>query len=232
MNEDIKRKIESNIDIKYRNFSKKLLPDVDNILGVRIPILRSMAKEIAKGDPINYLDNVTNDSFEEIMLEGFVIGNLKVKRETIIKYIDKFIPKIDNWSVCDTFCTSLKVVNSDLDYFFEYLSKYKNSKEEFTLRFMLVMFLNYYIDKKYLFKIFKIIDKIKKDDYYVKMAIAWFLSMSYVKYKKETLEYLSNNSLDDWIYNKTLQKIIESKQINDEEKNFLKLMKKNRLKNI
>lgn len=226
MNEDIKKRIENNIDIKYREFSKKLLPNVDNILGVRVPILRSIAKEISKKDPISYLDNVTNDSFEEIMLEGFVIGNLKGKKETIIKYIDSFIPKIDNWSVCDTFCASLKIVNSDLDYFFEYLSKYKNSKEEFTLRFMLVMFLNYYIDKKYIFKIFKIIKTINNDAYYVKMAIAWLLSICYIKYKDEILEYLVNCNLDDWTYNKTLQKIIESNRINSHEKKILKTMKR------
>lgn len=226
MNKDIKKRIENNIDIKYREFSKKLLPNVDNILGVRVPILRSIAKEIAKKDPISYLDNVTNDSFEEVMLEGFVIGNLKEEKDTIIKYIDSFIPKIDNWSVCDTFCASLKIVNSDLDYFFEYLSKYKNSKEEFTLRFMLVMFLNYYIDKKYIFKIFKIIKTINNDDYYVKMAIAWLLSICYIKYKDETLEYLASCNLDDWTYNKTLQKIIESNRINYEEKEILKTMKR------
>lgn len=226
MNDELKTKIQKNIDIKYRDFSKKLLPNVDNILGVRVPILRRIAKEIAREEPIKFLNNVTNDSFEETMIEGFVIGNLKGEKEFIIKYIDTFLPKIDNWSVCDTFCASLKIVNIDLDYFFKYLCKCKNSKEEFTLRFMLVMFLNYYIDKKYIFKIFEIIQKIKKDDYYVKMAIAWFLSMSYLKYKKETLNYLNNSNLDDWTHNKTLQKIIESRQISDEEKINIKSMKK------
>lgn len=226
MNDELKAKIQKNIDIKYRDFSKKLLPNVDNILGVRVPILRRIAKEIAREEPIKFLNNVTNDSFEETMIEGFVIGNLKEEKEIIIKYIDTFLHKINNWSVCDTFCASLKIVNSDLDYFFKYLYKCKNSKEEFTLRFMLVMFLNYYIDKKYIFKIFEIVQKIKKDDYYVKMAIAWFLSMSYVKYKKETLNYLNNSNLDDWTYNKTLQKIIESRQISDEEKINIKSMKK------
>ena len=226
MNEKIRIEIEKNIDIKYRDFSKKLLPNVDNILGVRVPILRRIAKKIANDNPIDYLNNVTNDSFEEIMLKGFVIGNLKEKKETVIKYIDLFVPKINNWSVCDTFCASLKIVNTDLDYFFDYLKKYKTSKEEFTLRFMLVMFLNYYIDKKYIFKIFEIIKTIKKDDYYVKMAIAWFLSICYIKYKEETLNYLASCNLDNWNYNKTLQKIIESNRISAEEKEILKTMKR------
>lgn len=226
MNDEVKTKIHKNVDIKYRDFSKKLLPNVDNILGVRVPILRRIAKEIVKKDPISYLENVKNESFEETMIEGFVIGNLKGEKGFIIKYIDSFLPKINNWSVCDTFCASLKIVNTDLDYFFKYLCKYKNSKEEFTLRFILVMFLNYYIDIKYLFKIFEIIQRIKKDDYYVKMAIAWFLSMSYIKYKKETLNYLNNSNLDDWTYNKTLQKIIESRQISDAEKKVIKGLKR------
>ena len=226
MNKDIKEKIKKNIDINYRGFSKKLLPNVDNILGVRVPILRCIAKEIAADDPIKFLNNVTNDSFEEIMLEGFVIGNLKEEKETIIKYIDLFVLKIDNWSVCDSFCASLKIVTSDLDYFFEYLSKYKRFKKEFALRFMLVMFLNYYVDEKYIFKIFEIIKAINNDAYYVKMAIAWLLSICYIKYKDETLKYLASCNLDNWTYNKTLQKIIESNRINLEEKNMLKKMKR------
>ena len=140
MIESVKEKINQNVDIKYREFSKKLLPNVDNILGVRIPVLRKLSKEISKENAINYLDNATNDSFEEIMLEGFVIGNLKCDKEIVIKYIDRFVPKINNWSVCDTFCASMKIVNKDKDYFFKYLKKYKNSKKEYELRFMLVMF--------------------------------------------------------------------------------------------
>lgn len=226
--ENVKKLINENIDIKYREFSKKLLPNVDNVLGVRIPILKNIAKKIVKDDPIFYLDNVINDFFEEIMLEGLVIGNLKFSKETVLFYIDRFIPKINNWSVCDAFCASLKIVNTDKDYFFKYLSKFKNSTKEFELRFMLVIFLDYYIDEKYIDRIFKIINNLKNSDYYVKMAVAWFLSMCYIKYKDETLKFLNNCNLDNWTYNKTIQKIIESKQVKPNTKEKLKKMKRNK----
>ena len=128
--------------------------------------------------------------------------------------------------MCDAFCASLKIVNTDKDYFFKYLLKFKNSKKEFELRFMLVMFLDYYIDKKYINKIFKIIDNIKSSDYYAQMAIAWCLSMCYIKYEDITLDFLKKCNLDDCTYNKTIQKIIESRQIEPSIKEKLKKMKR------
>lgn len=223
MNDYVKNEINNNIDLKYRDFSKKLLPSVKNIRGVRIPVLRRIAKNV--NDSINFLENVSNESFEETMIEGFVIGNLKDK-DIVIKYIDRFLSKIDNWSICDSFCASLKIVNKNKDYFFDYICNYKDSKKEYYLRFMLVMFLNYYIELKYLEKMFEIIDNIKKEDYYVKMAIAWFLSMCYIKYPSETLEYLEEAKLDNFTYNKSIQKMIESKKIDVKTKNELKKLKR------
>lgn len=223
MNDYVKNEINNNIDLKYRDFSKKLLPGVENIKGVRVPILRHIAKNVK--DSVKFLENVSNESFEETMIEGFVIGNLKDK-DMAIKYISRFIPKIDNWSVCDSFCASLKIVNKNKDYFFAYLINYEKSEREYYLRFMLVMFLNYYIDSKYLEQIFEIIDSIKKEGYYVKMAVAWFLSMCYIKYPCETYAYLKISKLDDFTYNKTIQKMIESKKIDSKIKKDLKKLKK------
>ena len=223
MNNYVKKQIKINIDIKYRDFTKKLLPCVENIMGVRLPVLRRIAKSV--DDNVKFLESVSNDCFEETMIEGFVIGNLK-DEELVKKYVDRFIPKINNWSICDSFCASLKIVKKNKDYFFDYLCKYKNYKDEFSLRFMIVMFLNYYIDEKYLNKIFKIIDGIKKDDYYVQMAIAWFLSISFIKYPDVTLNYLRICNLDKFTYNKTIQKIIESKPVDNDVKIEIKKLKK------
>lgn len=223
MNNYVKKQIKINIDIKYRDFTKKLLPCVENIMGVRLPVLRRIAKSV--DDNVKFLEKVSNDCFEETMIEGFVIGNLK-DEELVKKYVDRFIPKINNWSICDSFCSSLKIVNKNKDYFFDYLCSYKKSNDEFALRFMLVMFLNYYIDLKYLDKIFKIIDEIKKDDYYVQMAIAWFLSISFIKYPEVTSKYLNVCNLEKFTYNKTIQKIIESKQVDNDVKIEIKKLKK------
>lgn len=223
----VKKIINQNIDLNYQKFTKKLLPNVDNVLGVRLPVLRNIAKNIIKDDPIYYLDNVKNESFEEIMLEGYVIGYLKQDESIVLKYIDIFLPKINNWSVCDSFCSSLKIVNKNKDYFFGYLCSLKNNNSEFKLRFMFVMFLDYFIDIKYIDKIFKIIDdNIYNNYYYANMSIAWFLSMCYIKYKDETMNYLKKSKISDWVYNKTLQKIIESNQISNEEKLKIKNMKR------
>lgn len=223
MNNYVKNEINKNIDLKYRDFAKKLLPNVKNIKGVRLPILRRIAKNI--DDNVKFLEKVSNDSFEETMLEGFVIGNLKDK-QLVIKYTNLFVPKINNWSICDSFCSSLKIVNKNKVYFFDYLCSYKFSNNEFTLRFMIVMFLNYYIDLEYLDRIFKIVDEIKKDKYYVQMAIAWFLSISFIKYPEITLNYITHSNLNIFTYNKTIQKIIESNRVDINTKNELKKLKK------
>lgn len=92
----------------YREFTKKLIPNEPDILGVRIPVLRQLAKEIIKDEPLTFLAEVENRYFEETQLEGFVIGMMKMPAEERIPYVEAFIPKIRNWSVCDGFCSALK----------------------------------------------------------------------------------------------------------------------------
>jgi len=104
----IRRELESIADEKYRVFSSKLIPNIDNVLGVRLPELRKIAKRLAKDNYQEYLAATELIYFEEIMLQGIIIGYLNVEWEDKVKHIIGFIPKIDNWSVCDSFCTGLK----------------------------------------------------------------------------------------------------------------------------
>ena len=139
----IKEELKNLSDEKYKLFSKKLNPNIDNILGVRLPILRKIAKKIAKNDyKAFFLEN--DDEFMELtMLEGMVIGNLPYEKQ--IKYIEKFVPKINNWAICDTFCTGLKFFKTKKHK--ETIEKYLNSKKEFELRFAFVILLNYFIER-------------------------------------------------------------------------------------
>lgn len=225
MNDYIKKYLYENIDLKYKEFSKSLLPSDTNILGVRLPLLRKLAKEISLGDYSWYLENASDDTFEEIMLQGMVIGNLKTSFEVITNYIDKFIPKINNWSVCDSFVSSLKITKKYKKEMFEYIRKYSFSSEYGT-RFMLVMFTNYYVDIDYLPSIFNIINSFEIKDYYVKMAVAWLLSICYINYEELTIKYLKKCKLDAFTYNKALQKITESKRVSLDKKKEISNMKR------
>ena len=226
MNDGVRKKILELADPKYKEFHSGLCPNTENIIGVRIPVLRKYAKELAKDDFRSYLSSIADDYYEEIMIKGMIIGLAKMETEERLNYISEFVPKIDNWAICDTFCAGLKFTNKNKDVVWEFIKKYQNSRKEFELRFLIVMLLDYYITDKYIDEVIKILDKTKHDGYYVKMAIAWTISVLYVKYPKITMEYLKNNTLDDFTYNKALQKIIESYRVSEEDKNIMRKMKR------
>ena len=212
-------------DKKYQKFHSGLCPNVDNIIGVRIPILRSLAKEIAKQDAYKYLENADIKFYEEKMLYGFVIGYKNMKLEERINYLDKFVPMIDNWAVCDCTVSTFKFVEKNLEEILNYLQKYINSNKEYELRFAIVMLMDYYIKEKYIDEVLKIYNNIQHEGYYVKMAVAWAISECYIKFPEKTMKFLNNNNLDKFTYNKALQKMIESYRIDDKTKEKLRSMK-------
>lgn len=215
----------NNSDKKYKDFNSRLIPNTNNIIiGIRIPILRNISRKIYKGDYISFLNLVKQKYMEEILLEGFLIGLID-DEDIAIKYIKNFIPKIDNWCVCDTFCNSLKIVRKDKEKYFNFFTKELNLNKPFAIRTSLMILNAFYIDDNYINRILNFIDTIRSNHYYVKMGIAWLISTCYVKFKRETLEYLNHNNLDNFTYNKAIQKIIESKRVSDEEKNNLRKIK-------
>ena len=227
MKQIIKQELKKLQDRKYKEFHSSLCPGVNNIIGVRVPVLRSYAKELIKQYDIKeLLKNIDDEYYEEIMLQGILIGLSKENIEFVLEYIESFIPKINNWAVCDTFCAGLKVTKKNKEKMWDFIIKYLNSDKEFELRFSIVMILEYYIEQEKLEKVFEIFDSIKSDKYYVQMAVAWAISICLIKYYDETLEYLKNTDIDIFIYNKALQKAIESYRINNEQKILLRSMKK------
>lgn len=210
---------------KYRIFTSSLTPGKENILGVRLPILRKVAANIMKGDWRAYLKEAKEDTMEEVMLQGMVIGTCKADIEEVLKLATDFIPKIDCWSVCDCFCGGLKITVKHRDRMWEFLQTYLASDKEYEIRFGVVMLLHYIIPE-YAPLAFSRFDRIKHEGYYVKMAVAWVLSMYYVHLPEITLEYLRENELDDFTYNKAIQKITESLRVDRVSKAMLRSMKR------
>jgi len=223
---DIIDNLKSMADEKYKQFHQKLVPNVDNLIGVQVPKIKSLAKEIAKGDYKGFLSYNSTDYYEEIMLRGLVIGYIKADIEEVIEYIKGFVPQIDNWGVCDSFCANLKITLKNKERMLELINYYLKSDKEFELRFAIVMLLDFYIDKENLSYLFNVFNSIHHDGYYVKMAVAWAISICYIKYKDETMKFILDNDLDDFTYNKAIQKIIESTRISKEEKIELKKLKR------
>ncbi|MGG3798851.1 DNA alkylation repair protein [Metabacillus fastidiosus] len=222
----IRRQIFELIDTDYQKFAAVLIPNINNILGVRLPELRKIAKQIAKDDWHTYLETAENEYFEEIMLQGMVIGYVKTDIEEILPYVAAFVPKINNWSVCDSFCTGLKFTKENKRVVWEFLQPYLSSEKEYEIRFGVVMLLNFYIETEYIGKVLNLLEGVKHEGFYAKMAVAWALSICYVKIPDLTMEYLKNNKLDDFTYNKALQKIVESNRVNKETKSLIRSMKR------
>jgi len=215
-------------DDNYQKFSSSLIPGCNKMIGVRLPVIRKLAKDIVKENDIEtYLKDASNETFEEIMLQGLVIGYSKLEIEQVITYCKSFVPKINNWSICDSFCNSLKISKKSPDQMWNYITSYKESTNEYELRFMIVMCLSHFLNKKYINEIFEILNNINSNDYYVEMSIAWLLSVCYIKYPEETLEYLKNCSISTFCYNKSLQKILESYRVSDKDKITIRKLKNN-----
>lgn len=218
MIEDLKKELISLSDEKYRNFSSSLLPNVNNILGIRLPILRKIAKKISKRNYKLFFEQNDDEFFELTMLEGMIIGNLSEEQN---KYIEKFIPKINNWGVCDSFCSSLKTFknypNKNL------LEKYFSSDKEYELRFVYVMLLNYFIENDYDY-VFQKIKEFNNEKYYAKMAAAWCLSICIIKNFEQTFIDMQNSKIHPWVYKKGIRKAIESCRLNKSQKEKLKLI--------
>ena len=229
LKEEITRNLREKADIKYKEFHSGLCPDTNNILGIRVPVLRQYAKELLRKYDYEFLlQNIDNKYYEEIMLQGMIIGLSKEKDfGKIEKYIIEFIPKIDNWAVCDVFCAGLKITKKYKKGMWELIDKYLKSEKEFELRFGIVMILDFYIEENYLQEDFKIFENINSKDYYVQMAVAWAISICLIKYYDETLLFLKDKKekFDKFTYNKALQKGIESFRLTKEQKETLRKMK-------
>lgn len=228
MRKEIKQRLFELSDKKYQDFHSSLCPGTENIIGVRVPILRNYAKELFKESEWKQtIKEIDNEYYEEIMLQGMLIGQAKGEDINIIlKYVEEYVPKIDNWAICDVFCAGLKITKKYKEEMWDFIQKYINSNKEFEVRFAIVMILDYYIERDYIEEDFKIFDEVKCEEYYVKMAVAWAISICLIKFYDETVKYLKVAKLDDWTYNKSIQKAIESYRITEDRKEYLRSMKK------
>ncbi len=218
---EIRNFLLSKEDKKFQKFSTTLTPDAQNILGVKVPIIKKYAKELARQNISYKTDKIKNPYFEEIMLESFLIAYRKTPFETFVQEIKDFIPKINNWAHCDLFCSALKRIKKDEDYFFDFIRPYLKSKKEFYQRFGLVILLDYFVKKEKLDFIFETLDNFKHEGYYAKMAAAWLLSVCFVKFPKETLAYAKRSKLDEWTFKKGIEKTKQSFRVSKEFKEKL-----------
>lgn len=210
----------------FKKFSEKIINTNYEIIGVKTEVL----KKIAKGNIENF-ENYFKEKhiyYEEYMIHGFMLGYLKVPLEKLITYIDEYITMIDNWAMVDSIVSNLKIFKKHEAEVFELAKSYIKSNEEFKIRFGYCILLSYYINTmkdSYIDEILTLCNK-KHNVYYVQMMVAWLLSFAYIKYREKTLKLLVKNNLDDFTYNKTISKICDSYRIEQDEKQYLKQLRR------
>ena len=209
----------------YKEFSEKITFTKYEMLGIRLPKLRSIAKEISKSDYKSFLKISKSTYYEEVMIKLLVIANIKDIDELMI-YFDNAVNLIDNWALCDTFCNSLKLINKNKDYFLTKIDELINSNETYHIRVGLIILLCFYVEEDYLDLIIKYLDNIKSDEYYVNMAEAWLICEIFIKYEKIGLKYLEHNHLNKFTVNKAISKIRDSYRVSKDMKDYILKFKK------
>ncbi len=213
-------------DKKYRDLQTKLIPTAspDIFIGIRTPELRAYAKELVKNNNYSkFLEELPHKYFDENQLHAFIISELKDYSDCI-KSINRFLPYVDNWATCDQM--SPKIFKKHHDKLIDEIKKWIKSKETYTIRFGTGMLMQHYLDDDFKTEYLEWISKIRSEEYYVNMMTAWYFATALAKQYKETIPYIESNKLDNWTHNKAIQKALESYRITDEQKEYLRSLKK------
>ena len=213
--------LEENADLKYRDFHKKLLKNEKiNVLGVRVPVLRKIAKQF--GGDIENLLTFPDEYYEVTFIKLTAVSNLKY--EEFIKHVDSCVPLIDNWATCD--CFTPKCIEKHKRNFLPYIEKYLKNDGEFYQRFALTTLLHFYVEEEFLDTVFDAVKMADTQKYYVHMAAAWLIAEVLVKYYDSGVKFLQTETIDKKTHNKAIQKANESFRLSKEQKNFLKEIKR------
>ena len=195
----------------------KLNPTAKPSCGVKLPDLRNLAKTIAKEDYKWFLDNNPMDTFEMETLQAFVIGYAKDDINVLLDYMRKFIPTIHDWSVNDSLCQTFKIARKYPEETYTLLMEFKDSHKEFEVRVVAVMLMSQFLNEEYIDRVIDVLDSLYTDSYYSRMGVAWAVATAMAKFPDKVLSYMksSNNHLDDWTFNKAIQKMKESYRVDN-----------------
>ncbi len=211
--------------IKY---NCRVIPNIPSscFIGVSIPKLRHIAKKIAKHqfEVFMLIDNT--DYFDAVLLRGLVVAFHEDVLENKLFQVDCLLPYINDWETCDTIAQAFKFKKIELMQVYEYAKKLIDSQDTYSIRFGLVLLIKNFMKDQYYADIFTVLNHLHHDDYYVKMAVAWLISIMYVENHNLTLAYLKDNQLEIDVHNKAIQKICESLRVKQLDKQILKQLRK------
>ena len=222
---NIQKYLLSNQDLKYRDFTLPLLPNIDekSFIGVRLPVLKKYAKELDEKTRLEFLNSLPHLYHEENILHAFILSNIK-DYDTFINYVNKFLPFVSNWAVCDSICNKYLVKHKDK--LIKEIYVWLKSDELYRVRYAVKCLMNYYLDEDFKIEHLQKVAQIALEDYYVKMMIAWYIATGLAKNYCDFIVAIEENWFDTFTHNKAIQKAIESYRVSDEHKAYLKTLKR------
>ncbi len=223
--EEIRNDLYELQDTGYREFQSKLTPDLDieRFIGVRTPELRKYAKNLAKREDVEeFMSALPHRFFDEDQLHAFVISGMK-DFDKCMEETERFLPYVNNWATCDQM--SPKVFKKHKAELLPYIRAWIDSGETYTMRFGVGMLMEHFLDEDYSVDYPEMVSKIRSEEYYVNMMIAWYFATALAKQYDTILPFIEKRALDTWTHNKTIQKAVESYRITDEQKIYLKTLK-------
>ena len=209
-------------DDKYKEFQAKLVPNIDpdTILGVKTPEMRQIAKEVFNSKEKDaFLKDLPHKYYEENLVHFFIISMIKDFDECI-REVETFLPYVDCWPVSDQ--ATPRSFKKNHEKLLPYIKKWIKSKHLYTSRFGIRMLMNEFLGDEFKDEYAKLVASVKSDEYYLKMMVAWYFATALAKNYDETIKYIEERKLDDWVLKKTIQKAVESYRVTDEHKEYLK----------
>ena len=213
-------------DVKYRDFSSRLIPNIssDTVIGVRLPQVKKLARELYKsGEYVSFINTLPHKYFEEYYLHSYILSEIK-DFEAFVVEVERLLPYIDNWSVCDSLRP--KCFEKNKEEALIYIKNWLKSDHIYTQRFAIEMLMVHYLNEDFKIEYLELVSKTQGDDYYLKMMVAWYFATALAKQYDATLPYIEKGLIKDkWTHNKAIQKALESYRVSDDKKSYLKLLK-------
>ena len=209
-------------DMAYKDFHSKLIPDIDsnNVIGIRVPVLRKYAKSIIGTELADrFIEDLPHRYYEENNLHMMLITGIK-DYEKCLSEIERFLPYIDNWATCDF--PAPKCFENHKEDLLPVIKRWIASSETYTIRYGIGMLMRLYLDADFDPEYVRIVAEVKSDEYYVNMMIAWYMATALAKQWDAVIPYIEEHRMSDWVHRKTIQKAVESYRITDEQKRYLK----------
>ena len=223
--EEIKEGLNARQDVEYRDFQSNLIPNVsiDYFVGVRTPELRKYAKELGKRDDVSaFLDQLPHQLFDENQLHAFIISGMKDYGKCMER-LNQFLPYVNNWATCDQM--SPKIFKKHKKELLQEINTWIKSDETYKIRFAIKMLMEHFLDEDFDIKYAKMVAKVRSEEYYVNMMIAWYFATALAKQYDSILPFITEKKLETWTHNKTIQKAVESFRITPEQKTYLRTLK-------